>query len=77
MSALEKAVQGSSLEPRLLELVKTRASQLNSCAYCLDMHSKDARARGEDEQRLYLLSAWHEAPFYATVSVPRSPGARR
>ncbi len=65
MSGLEAAVHESSLEPELLELVKMRASQLNGCAYCLDMHSKDARARGEQEQRLYVLSAWPEAPFYS------------
>ncbi|MGH2903373.1 MAG: carboxymuconolactone decarboxylase family protein [Solirubrobacteraceae bacterium] len=65
MGGLEQAVQESSLEPELLELVRMRASQLNGCAYCLDMHSKDARARGESEQRLYLLSAWREAPFYS------------
>lgn len=61
---LEKVVRSSGLEPALLELVKIRASQLNGCAYCLDMHSKDARAAGETEQRLYTLSAWEEAPFY-------------
>lgn len=65
MSGLEAAVHESSLEPQLLELVKMRASQLNGCAYCLDMHSKDARASGEHEQRLYLLSAWRDAPFYS------------
>ncbi|MGH2833882.1 MAG: carboxymuconolactone decarboxylase family protein [Solirubrobacteraceae bacterium] len=65
MGGLEQAVQESSLEPQLLELVRMRASQLNGCAYCLDMHSKDARARGESEQRLYVLSAWREAPFYS------------
>ena len=48
----------------LIELVKMRASQINGCAYCLDMHSKDARRRGESEQRLYLLNAWHESPLY-------------
>jgi AhpD family alkylhydroperoxidase len=64
MVGLEEAVHESSLEPELLELVKMRASQLNGCAYCLDMHSKDARARGESEQRLYVLNAWREAPFY-------------
>jgi AhpD family alkylhydroperoxidase len=64
MLGLENAVHASSLEPELLELVKMRASQLNGCAYCLDMHSKDARARGETEQRLHVLSAWREAPFY-------------
>jgi AhpD family alkylhydroperoxidase len=64
MLGLEDAVHASTLEPALLELVKMRASQLNGCAYCLDMHSKDARARGEDEQRLHVLAAWREAPFY-------------
>jgi AhpD family alkylhydroperoxidase len=53
------------LEPSLLELVKLRASQINGCAYCLDMHTKDARARGESEQRIYLLEAWRESPFYS------------
>jgi AhpD family alkylhydroperoxidase len=65
MTSLEQAVEGSDLEPALLELVKMRASQLNGCAYCLDMHSKDARARGENEQRLHVLAAWQEAPFYS------------
>ena len=64
MMGLQHYVNGSGLEHSLLELVKMRASQINGCAYCLDMHSKDARARGETEQRLYLLDAWHEAPFY-------------
>ncbi len=58
---LQAFVNESGLEHRLLELVKMRASQLNGCAYCLDMHSKDARADGETEQRLYLLDAWREA----------------
>src|SRR3954468_24702756 len=58
---LQKAVNDSGLEPALLELVKMRASQLNGCAYCIDMHTKDARAAGETEQRLYLLDAWREA----------------
>ena len=62
---LSAAVAASGLEPSLLELVKLRASQLNGCAYCLDMHSKDARAQGETEQRIYGLSAWREAPYYA------------
>ena len=53
------------LERSLIELVKIRASQLNGCAYCLDMHTKDARAAGESEQRLYVLAAWREAPFYS------------
>ena len=61
----ERQVHESGLEAPLLDLVKTRASQINGCAWCLDMHSKDARARGETEQRLYLLSAWREAPFYS------------
>ena len=65
MAGLEDVVAESALEPELLELVKMRASQLNGCAYCLDMHSKDARARGEDEQRLHVLAAWREAPFYS------------
>lgn len=65
MLALEAAVHRSSLEPLLLELVKTRASQINGCAHCLDMHTKDARALGETEQRLYLLPAWREAPCYS------------
>jgi AhpD family alkylhydroperoxidase len=65
MLGLEGAVHDSPLEPGLLELVRMRASQLNGCAYCLDMHSKDARARGESEQRLYVLAAWREAPFYS------------
>ncbi|HWR36816.1 MAG TPA: carboxymuconolactone decarboxylase family protein [Clostridia bacterium] len=65
MLALETYVHQTGLETSLLELVKMRASQINGCAYCLDMHSKDARAAGETEQRLYLLSAWREAPFYS------------
>ena len=65
MRQLQTYVDNSGLEHPLLELVKMRASQLNGCAYCLDMHSKDARAAGETEQRLYLLNAWREAPFYS------------
>ncbi len=65
MLGLEKYNHESGLEASLLELVKMRASQINGCAYCLDMHSKDARAAGETEQRLYLLDAWREAPFYS------------
>jgi AhpD family alkylhydroperoxidase len=65
MLGLETFVRKSShLEGSLLELVKMRASQINGCAYCLDMHSKDARAAGESEQRLYLLNAWQETPFF-------------
>lgn len=65
MLAMEAYVRKSSrLEPSLLELVKLRASLINGCAYCIDMHSKDARASGESEQRLYALSAWRETPFF-------------
>jgi len=64
MWGLESYVRQSGLEHSLLELVKTRASQINGCAFCLDMHTKDARAAGETEQRLYVLPAWEEAPFY-------------
>ncbi|HZS79465.1 MAG TPA: carboxymuconolactone decarboxylase family protein [Ktedonobacteraceae bacterium] len=64
MANLEKYVRESGLEHSLLELVKIRASQINGCAYCLDMHTKDARAAGESEQRIYALSAWKETPFY-------------
>ena len=65
MSALEACVRKSGLESSLLELVKTRTSQMNSCAFCLDMHTKDARAHGETEQRLFTLSAWRETPFFS------------
>jgi AhpD family alkylhydroperoxidase len=64
MYGLESYVRRCGLDPILLELVKMRASQLNGCAYCLDMHSKDARAHGETEQRLYTLTAWRETPFF-------------
>jgi AhpD family alkylhydroperoxidase len=65
MAGLERYVRESGLEPSLLELVKLRASQINGCAYCIDMHWKDARARGESEQRLYGLMAWRESPYYS------------
>lgn len=64
MMELEKYVAQSGLDKILYELVKVRASQINSCAYCLDMHTKDARKAGETEQRLYLLSAWRETSFF-------------
>lgn len=64
MLALENAVQTSGLETSLIELVKTRASQINGCAYCIHMHTRDARANGETEERLYLLNAWRESPLY-------------
>ena len=65
MQGLEACVRESGLEKNLLELVKIRASQINNCAYCLDMHTKDARAAGETEQRIYTLSAWRETPFFS------------
>ncbi|MHB8626756.1 MAG: carboxymuconolactone decarboxylase family protein [Aggregatilineales bacterium] len=64
MLALNKYVKDCGLEPLLMELIKVRASQINGCAYCLDMHTKDARVLGETEQRLYALNAWRETPFY-------------
>jgi AhpD family alkylhydroperoxidase len=64
MAALEAYVRGCGLEKPLVDLVKMRASQINGCAYCLDMHSKEARKAGETEQRLYLLSAWRESPLF-------------
>ena len=64
MLALEAYLHATNLGAPLLQLVKLRASQINGCAYCIDMHSKDARAAGETEQRLYSLDAWHETPFY-------------
>src|ERR1700733_16183226 len=64
MMTLENQIQASGLEQSLMELVKTRASQINGCAFCINMHTEDARKRGETEQRLYLLNAWREAPVY-------------
>lgn len=65
MLKMEESVVSSGLEMSLIELVKMRASQINGCAFCLDMHSKDARKKGETEQRLYLLDAWRESPLYS------------
>ena len=65
LSQVQQYVDNCGLEQSLIELVKLRASQINGCAWCIDMHTKDARAAGETEQRLYLLSAWREAPFYS------------
>jgi AhpD family alkylhydroperoxidase len=62
--ALEEQIQASGLEKSLIELVKTRATQINGCAFCINMHTQDARKQGETEQRLYLLNAWHESPLY-------------
>jgi AhpD family alkylhydroperoxidase len=70
---LEAYVRGCGLEHSLLELVKVRASMINGCAYCIDMHTKDARFAGETEQRLYAVSVWHEAPFFT----PRERAALR
>lgn len=62
---LNRYSEQSGLESKLLALIKTRASQINGCAYCIDMHTKEARSGGETEQRLYGLSAWHETPYYS------------
>lgn len=62
---VETYVRGCGIEHSLLELIKTRASQINGCAFCIDMHTKDARAKGETEQRLYALAAWAETPFFS------------
>ena len=68
MLALEAAVNKLGLEPSLLELVKLRASQINGCAYCVDLHSSDARKRGESERRLHAVAVWREAPPESEVS---------
>jgi len=65
MLGLERQVRQAGFDEKLLDLVRMRASQINGCAYCLDMHSKDARANGETEQRLYGLPAWRETPYYS------------
>jgi AhpD family alkylhydroperoxidase len=65
MLAIEGYLNGCGLDPGMLHLIKLRASQINGCAYCIDMHSKDARAGGESEQRLYALNAWEETPFFS------------
>ncbi len=65
MLGLENYVNESGLEPTLLDLVRLRASQINGCAFCIDMHWKDLRARGEEEQRLYMLNAWRESSLYS------------
>ena len=64
LTAVEAQIQSSGLEQSLIELVRTRASQINGCAFCINMHTQDARKHGETEQRLYLLNAWREAPVY-------------
>jgi len=65
-NAATKQLDAVDFDPRLRELVRIRASQLNGCAYCIDMHTKDARAAGETEQRIYALPAWRETPFFTT-----------
>jgi len=65
MRNFEEYAKTTGFDPKLIELIKIRASQMNGCAFCLDMHTKDARAIGETEQRIYLLNAWREAPFYS------------
>jgi len=64
MAQMEGVVRRSGIDPKLLELIKIRASQLNGCAFCIDMHTKDARSKGETEQRIYSLDAWRETPFF-------------
>ncbi|MFF8969590.1 carboxymuconolactone decarboxylase family protein [Streptomyces sp. NPDC014995] len=63
-AAAVSAAQDAKIEPEILELVRIRASQINGCAFCLDLHTRDARAQGETEQRLYTLNAWRETPFF-------------
>ena len=65
MYGLDKYLRSCGLEPGLLELVKLRASQINGCAYCVDMHSKDLRAAGESEERIYALPVWRESPYFS------------
>ena len=81
LMALEAQIQGSGLEQSLIELVKTRASQINGCAFCINMHTQDARKRGETEQRLYLLNIFStpgaRRPPIPSASAPRWPGPRR
>jgi AhpD family alkylhydroperoxidase len=65
MCRFDTATAQVPLDPLLRELIRVRASMLNGCAYCVDMHTKDARAKGESEQRLFAVAAWHEAPFFS------------
>ncbi len=74
--AVNAVIEASGLDHKLLHLVEMRASQINGCAYCIDMHSKDARAEGETEQRLYSLDAWREALSIATASARRWSGRK-
>jgi AhpD family alkylhydroperoxidase len=78
MFGLEKYLAQSGLDHKLMTLIKLRASQINGCAFCIDMHWKDLRAAGESEQRLYGLDAWRESPYYIrSGSAPPSPGQKR
>jgi AhpD family alkylhydroperoxidase len=66
MVELERVVDASTLDPKMRELIKLRSSQIDGCAYCVDMHTKDAQAMGEDAQRLHLVAVWRESPVYST-----------
>ena len=77
MMGLEMYTRSCGLEKSLLELLKTRVSQINGCAYCIDMHTKDAQLGGETDQRLYALSAWRETPSFQSGNGPCSNGRRR
>ena len=76
MKGLEDYLHQCGLEESLLHLIKLRASQINGCAYCLDMHWKDLKSIGEPDHRLYELDAWEESPFIPTVNEPRLPGPK-
>jgi len=75
--ALSKAVEACGLERSLLHLIKLRASQINGCSYCVDLHTHEARADGESEQRLYLVAAWRESPLFTARDAPPLRGRRR
>jgi AhpD family alkylhydroperoxidase len=77
MLGLEQYLNNSSVERKLLDLIKLRVSQINGCAYCLDMHWKDLQVEGESEQRMYSLDAWREAPYYTERERAALPGLRR
>jgi len=68
--AATKELDKAEIDPKLRELIRIRASQLNGCAYCIDMHTRDARAIGETEQRIYGLAAWRETPYFTSPSTP-------
>jgi AhpD family alkylhydroperoxidase len=77
MSGVQTYVDQSGLERPLLELIKIRASQINGCAFCLIMHTNDARKAGESDERMHLLNAWHEAPVFTARERALSAGSRR